>query len=716
MPTLIVNANTVASDLIIGAGTFCDYDSANVYGCLQATSIMHGGMVEVYTGGTVTDIFMEGDADSGGTRALMSVEGRSEQNQVSNGAELTLVKDSGATDQGTIILQGGIFNVYNTCVATDNQIQGGKQTLFKGGLAIGATITAGEQQVWSGATASGTYIQNGTLRLENGNAVAENIVMENGSIALGTDSILRNAIMKGGNLTKAGYSDYFTIENLTMLPGTSATIYAESTLLGDFYLSGSMDLTGRILGKTPTPVHASGADFWFCLENLDGTSSNAIVKSSIVQDEMATCHVTVSAEQASGLYILAEGSDGFLNSLDNLPLLSLGLEDTATLVIGTTVSLPTADFAYSIQDGKLQLAVTANNTPYIKATSNYVAWANIAPTEDIYVCKIAPSGHDGALALSVSEKRVDIYGLTNGNYDIQVQETTATLEVTDAEETPQTLVSTANNRYDLFFANPKGTWTYEYYAEHRGFAGGWEGTRETVHLVSKNRFPDLFLGSEDINILMLTDDAKGDAIFAEDIYTLLPEGESQQSRLSSIYEIHGGLGNDVVDMTGQVYSYASSHPLAILGGDGNDYLWNGACNGILYGDNGNDHLVGGPLTDYLMGGSGDDILHGGGGEDLFCFCQDWGNDTLYQLSGDGNSAALWFAEGITLQDYQPTDTVLTDGVNTVQLADGLTVGDVTIFIGSAVNPEVYASLEQNYVFSPYASVQIYESEYAITSL
>jgi autotransporter passenger strand-loop-strand repeat protein len=269
-------------------------------------------------------IEMTGDADAASTRALMNVMGgHSEQITVANGAEMTLVQNTYATDHASIVSQGGILAVKSTCVSTDCLIQGGKQNINNGGLAIGTTITSGEQQVWKNGTASNTYIKNGNLRLENADAIAENVRMENGSILLGNGSILRNAIMEGGSLTKAGYSSAFTIENLTMLPGSNATIYSGSTLLGDFYLSGNMDLTGRIVGQTISPVHASEANFWFSLENLDGTGNTAIVKSSIVQDEMATCYVTVSGEQASGLYILAEGNEDFLNSLNSLPASAL---------------------------------------------------------------------------------------------------------------------------------------------------------------------------------------------------------------------------------------------------------------------------------------------------------------------------------------------------------------------------------------------------------
>ncbi len=67
----------------------------------------------------------------------------------------------------------------------------------------------------------------------------------------------------------------------------------------------------------------------------------------------------------------------------------------------------------------------------------------------------------------------------------------------------------------------------------------WNGTNEIVSASGKNRLADLFFGSDDANLLCLTDDENGDGIFVDDEFTELPEGiEGQQSRIAQIDE-HG---------------------------------------------------------------------------------------------------------------------------------------------------------------------------------
>ena len=75
-----------------------------------------------------------------------------------------------------------------------------------------------------------------------------------------------------------------------------------------------------------------------------------------------------------------------------------------------------------------------------------------------------------------------------------------------------------------------------------------------------------------------------------------------------------GSGNDDVDAS------ASTRPVRILGGSGNDQIVGGSGNDTILGDRtasagGNDTLSGGPGNDYISGSSGDDIINGDGGND-----------------------------------------------------------------------------------------------------
>ncbi len=196
---------------------------------------------------------------------------------------------------------------------------------------------------------------------------------------------------------------------------------------------------------------------------------------------------------------------------------------------------------------------------------------------------------------------------------------------------------------DLFFAEATGKWTSGYVARHVGTLNGWKGTGDEVNLNGKNKITDIFQGSGDDNILVLSDDVQGDALFVDDIYSATPNASfNNQSRLENLKEILAGAGNDVIDMTSDDMAYTGGG-VTVRGGDGKDVIWAYSGSNKLFGDDGDDKIIGAASNDLIAGGLGNDILHGGGGEDVFAFGANDGEDTITQL--EGGTITLWFAEG-----------------------------------------------------------------------
>ena len=219
------------------------------------------------------------------------------------------------------------------------------------------------------------------------------------------------------------------------------------------------------------------------------------------------------------------------------------------------------------------------------------------------------------------------------------------------------------------------------------------GTKERVFLNGKNKIADVFSGSTDANVLVLTDDANGDALFVEDIYTSFGK---DAARFSQIDEIRAGAGDDIIDMTSQRFAYAGDG-VKIYGGSGADTIWANNGSNTLFGDAGNDRLIGGADDDVIIGGSGNDRLHGGGGDDIFCFGGDWGIDTIEQLAG--GSVTLWFEEG-SANNWNAGTQTYTDGANTVTVSG---VSNVTLKFGAD------ASLPEG-AFTDAASEKIFEDK------
>ena len=220
------------------------------------------------------------------------------------------------------------------------------------------------------------------------------------------------------------------------------------------------------------------------------------------------------------------------------------------------------------------------------------------------------------------------------------------------------LVSDRDGVKDLFFANAEGVWEDGFAAQHLGF-GSWQGTWEKVLLAGKNKMTDIFEGSSDASVLVLTDDSNGDALFVDDIYSAL----GTSARLAQISEIRAGGGDDIVDMTSQRYEYSGSS-IRICGGDGNDTIWGAAGSNALFGDRGNDRLVGGSGNDVIAGGAGNDSMHGGGGDDIFTFGGNWGNDVVEQYAA--GSVTLYLGSGVSGSWNADTRT-WSDGINSIRV-------------------------------------------------
>ncbi|MBO7089486.1 MAG: hypothetical protein J6W70_06245, partial [Lentisphaeria bacterium] len=136
----------------------------------------------------------------------------------------------------------------------------------------------------------------------------------------------------------------------------------------------------------------------------------------------------------------------------------------------------------------------------------------------------------------------------------------------------------------------KGCFELSFLMVSHGNAANLRDAPSTIHPVFK--LADIIEGSTDANILLMTDDEHGDALFVDDSNTALPGSVSeQQSRIAQIDEIRAGAGADIVDMTSQRFEYIGDG-LTIRGGEGNDTIWANKGDNWLFGDAGNDRLVG----------------------------------------------------------------------------------------------------------------------------
>ena len=325
-----------------------------------------------------------------------------------------------------------------------------------------------------------------------------------------------------------------------------------------------------------------------------------------------------------------------------------------------------------------------------------------------FVVEFSTDDFAHALRIKTAAAALDSLNLPQGTYQWRVCSSENGIWVAgeniavEAQDTaPQLLQSDADGDPDLFFARSSGLWGEDYNARHEGTRGGWEGTGELIQLEGKNRISDIFEGSDDANVLVMTDDACGDALFLDDIFSAFP-GAEQLARVALIDGIRAGAGDDIVDLTSQRFTYEGSG-MTLRGGEGNDTIWANSGNNVLFGDAGNDRLVGATGDDTIVGGAGNDSMHGGGGEDLFAFGLNWGTDTVEQLAS--GSVTLWFESG-SGANWNANTLTYSNGTNSVKVS-GVAADKVTLKFGDD-NSEDFTMLSELGAFADVTSEKIFE--------
>ena len=261
------------------------------------------------------------------------------------------------------------------------------------------------------------------------------------------------------------------------------------------------------------------------------------------------------------------------------------------------------------------------------------------PTDNLQVCVLGNTPEEEkVLFMQDQENRYDI------SYNL--------LRSLPPENPPLQMYALDDSIADVFLARVSGeTWTSDYLAKNNGYIADNDeavaGLDIKVQIAGRNKICDTFVGSEDANVLILTDDECGDALFLDDIYSDSGNETKNAARIQQINEIYAGAGNDVIDLTSKEFKYSGSG-MTIHGGDGDDIIWTNKGVNVLFGDAGDDLLAGvAEFNEVFIGGTGNDIMHGVSGDNVFCFGEDWGQDAIYQSEG---SVALVFAGSIDVEN------------------------------------------------------------------
>ena len=669
-------------------------------GTAQNTTIRTGGALTVSTGGVATGIVQS----HGG-----------KLNTYLRGGD-ALTKVVGSNDYGTFLLSDGVASGF---VLYENAAQ----YVSNGGTALNTIVSSNwaHQYVSFGGVASATSVCNKGSMTVYGGGVAKDTVVYAGGSMMPTGGEVDKVTVYGELLVTSATSGQeesggaiARLHNVAIMSGGVMKVTQNAEFGGVISLNGKVELTDSM-------TILDGASLVFDVtERYD--SDGAIIATAIIDDWNkvhavlgATYSVSASVGDTPvvGSYKLAGNAAAF----DKTITVNSGTTELGTLSVGGSFTEALFRYSLAVDDASALLLTIENIPPQIQYFGG--DGARWDPGVSGYVAVLSNDGFEKTIRFAVSQPGIDFYNLDLGEYDFKVR-TESGITYSDVAETTVENTETGAVRFvadndgvaDAFFAQSDEVWRSGYYARHVGTSGWAAGTGEMVVLQGKNRIANVFNGSDDASVLFLSDSDNGDALELDDIFTALPDGESEPiARFSQIGEVRAGAGNDIVDLTSTKFPVDG---MILRGGDGDDVLWSGDGNNLLFGDAGDDRLVGGAGADVLCGGIGDDRMHGGGGDDIFTFAGDWGKDTVKQT--DDGSVTLWFAD-LTAEDVTISDimgnTVISHGNDTVTVM-GRDAGAVDLRFGAGGDEPLFDELAAQGAFADYSSAKIFEDKNSIS--
>lgn len=657
-------------------------------GQASGTVVSSGGLLYVSQGGSAINTTAYG---------RLEVEGLAMGNTVFSGGELTV---NGINNDDRFVYDQ-TFNYLSAC-ASDSIIDGGNLLLCYGGIAEKTTLRAnGILTVSSDCTADATTIDSkGILKISQGGKAWNTILNSGSAVVFDGGKALANTINGGQMIVSSGGGTYETTVNsggsLLILEGGvhSGTLQIENGALVSASQGGIIDFTVYMRFDCSTAL----VNDW----------------SRIKGGNLASYTLTVDSMQDYGTYVLADGAAAFNQNITVMALdgATMSKASNGTVSLDQTLKCIEEKKKYSLhlEDSSLILEISelhGDPLRFLRGSLDSLSWE--AQEVPGYVVEYSKDDFKHVLSVNTTKNGLNTLELANGNYEWRARAVDSEIWKQgngfsvnqQASNQPRVISAPANGKDVLFFAKANGIWDDSFVAQHVGSLEGWTGTNQCVELDGKNKFNNLYQGSTDFSILVLTDDDNGDAICLDDIFSEMPDGLDAQARISMIDEIRAGAGNDLLDLTSQRFAYVGNG-MTVHGGLGDDTIWANKGVNRLFGDAGNDSIVGGSDNDIIAGGSGDDYLHGGGGNDIFCFGGNWGQDTVEQLA-DGK-VTLWFDEG-SLKNWDRKNLVYSDGDNSVTLK-GVTADKVSLVFGNA--NEQYGELVALGAFNDFTSEKIYE--------
>ncbi len=338
----------------------------------------------------------------------------------SGGSVMSSNLSSGLNGSGNQVVSGGSYNVWGTANSTTVSQASAVMTVASGGMAKVTNISSGGRQIISagGSAADTTVNAGGNQQIYGG---ATNTVINFG----GVTDVFSGGIVTSATVNSGGILDLHSQAKAGHLLVNSGGILDAAGEPGGALLYGTTALGGNIItvssGSNYT-LNAQGGTIKFMLTQR--VAADPAMIDNLANITNANYTITVSATQADGNYLLADGAAGFNQTVS----IGTAVSSFGTLTVnGGAVRYNSIDYRLHNDSGSLWLEVkltdltapTLSGSPSATVDGyNATVWWNAA-SDNVgvagYYLKV------NGQTYTVTDNSYVLQSLVSGSYSYQLQ-------------------------------------------------------------------------------------------------------------------------------------------------------------------------------------------------------------------------------------------------------------------------------------------------------
>ena len=357
---LEISSGGTANDVILNTGGYLFI--ANGGSALNVTWTPCAGMIDVEEGAYVSYSSQFSGVYLGSDNHLLSHTSSLTGQLVTRDGCMYIMQDG--TADGTIlngrsklyISQGGLADnttisnanlyVYTQGTATHTEINTEGNLLISGGFTDNTVINElGTMNVYSAGSANSTTVNTGGLLAIYSNGESNNTTVNTQAVIhIFSGGIAKNTMLNSGNM----YINSQGTASNTVISANGGDAY--------LYLSGGAVHQGQLnIGSGAKVSAASGAVIDYTLSDRTESSDYLVNNLSLITGS-PSYRITVTANQASGKYKLAQGAENFTGTIS---IGNVSKQYGSLTVNGANLKIENHIFALKKESGNLTLSVTA---------------------------------------------------------------------------------------------------------------------------------------------------------------------------------------------------------------------------------------------------------------------------------------------------------------------------------------------------------------------